>query len=200
MKLWNGFVQRRVLLAAVAVFSLWTMAGVQSSNGAVLSYNGTTVGAPTWNRPVQSNPPTPPLSGVGTATPFSIFTFSVDTSSAYDFLSTGTNPSNWDNYLFLYHDSFDPTQPFTNVIVGNDDFASTIGKAGFNGVPLTAGVWYFAVTTGFGNSDFGTFTNTITGTGAISGVPEPGTWLTGLVTVGAGVSGMFSRRRRVGSR
>ena len=154
-----------------------------------LSYSGTTVGQPTWNRPLSGNPPTS-LSGVGTATRYSVFEFFVDTSGAYNFLSVATNPANWDNYTFLYQNSFNPLAPLTNVLRGNDDFPD-VGQSGFNGVSLTAGVNYFLVTTGFGNTSTGAFTNTITGPGNIAAVPTPAL-LPGLI--GMGVAALRKRK------
>jgi hypothetical protein len=101
----------------------------------------------------------------------------VDLSGAYDFLS---DPLGFDNYTFLYQTSFAPGAQLTNVIIGNDDVPP--GNSGFNGVALNAGVNYFFVTTGYSNSNFGTFQNTITGPGNIflaggATVPEPSTFV-----------------------
>jgi hypothetical protein len=191
-----AFISATCLSATLATLSV-----AAPSLAGTLTYTGTTVGGPTWNRPIQGNPPVPPLSGVGTATPYSVQSFSVDASGAYDFLSTATNPSGWDNYTFLYANSFDPTAQFANVIIGNDDFnddVSNIGQSGFNGVSLTAGVAYFFVTTGFGNGDAGQFSNTISGPGNISlhsptPVPEP---TTTLALLGFGLLGAGSAVKR----
>ncbi len=170
-----------------------------------VQYIDTTVGGPTWNRPVGGDPPTPPTSGVGTSVPYQVQPFYVSASGNYDFLSVGTNPAGWDNYLFLYQGQFDPNDQFNGVIIGNDDFPG-IGQAGFDGVPLTAGTQYFLVTSGFSNFDEGQFTNTITGSGnntAILGlipqntVPEPATMA---VFGGMALAGMFGYRRRKAAR
>ncbi|WP_414527739.1 hypothetical protein [Nodularia chucula] len=154
------------LAVTSAVFLAVSLGGISKSLAIV--FTGDTTGQPTWNRPVQGNPPTN-LSLAGTAVPYSVQEFFVDTNGAYNFLSTTI----WDNFTFLYASAFNPTAPFTNVIIGNDDFP-TIGISGFNGVNLTANQSYFFVTTGFANSDFGTFTNEITGPGTITlGSPTP---------------------------
>ncbi len=120
----------------------------------------------------------------------------MDTAGSYDFLSDAVDPVNWDNYLFLYLNSFDPLDQFANVIIGNDDLPS-IGLSGFNGVNLSTGTTYVLVTTGFTNFDTGAFENTITGPGNVItdlavAVPEP---LSGSL-VGMALAATLMRRRR----
>ena len=143
------------------------------------------------------------ISGTATNTRFSFRGFTVDLSGSYNFLSTSLTPANWDNYTFLYNNSFSPTAPFTNVLIGNDDLLDTTGLSGFNGVNLTAGTNYFFVTTGFSNKDAGTFNNTINGPGNITlsaatptSVPEPWTILGSLI--GGGV--VLRMRRKLSAR
>lgn len=161
---------------------------------ASISYNGDTTGDPTWNRPLSGAPPSG-LSGVGTAVPYEVFAFTVGTAGAYDFVSSATTQG-YDNYLHLYHTSFNPVSQFTNIIIGNDDFP-TPGISGFNGVNLSTGVSYFLVTSGFNNDDFGAFTNRITGPGNITPggtpIPEPSTWA--LAGLGLAAAGLLRRRR-----
>ncbi len=137
-------------------------------------FTGTTVGGPTFNRPVAGTPPTS-LSGVGTAVPYNFLSFTVSNSGSYNFLSEAIAPANWDNYLFLYQNSFNPGAPLSNALIGND--YPTIGRSGFD-FTLTSGTTYVLVTTGFGNDDKGVYSNTISGQGVAtptSTVPEPST-------------------------
>src|SRR5580698_4690093 len=77
-----------------------------------IAYNGTTLGGPTWNRPVENgdDPPTD-LSGDGDAVPFDVHEFTVDTAGIYALVSNAIDPFGWDNYTFLYVNTFDPTAP-----------------------------------------------------------------------------------------
>ena len=162
-----------------------------------VTFTGTTAGGPTWNRPVAGTPPVPPPSGVGTNVPYSVTQLTVGTSGSYVFQSTATNPAGWDNYTFLYQNSFNPLSQFTNVLIGNDD-NPTIGLSGFT-INLTAGTTYFFINTGFENTDFGQWSATVTGPGTIivgggANVPEPNT----MILLGSGLSGLIAiaRRRR----
>lgn len=161
----------------------WLVVGIviacqaSSASAGVIVYNGDTTGGPLWNRPNAAAPPSV-LSGAS-AVPYHVQQFHVDLGGAYDFLST--TPS-WDNFTFLYQTSFDPGAQLTNVIIGIDDFGFSFTDSGFNGIALNTGVNYFFVTTGFDNTKFGTFQNSITGPGNIflgpvTAVPEPSTFV-----------------------
>jgi hypothetical protein len=141
---------------------------------ATVTYSGTTVGGPVWNRPVSN---CAGLSGVGTATPYSTQQFYVTSAGAYDFFSNqsggGTQPDGgFDGFIFVYQDSFNPATPLTNCVAGNDD-AAVIGLSEILGLALDANRTYVYVTTGFGNTDAGPFSNQITGGGNIVLGPAP---------------------------
>jgi hypothetical protein len=171
----SAILPRRRLLKTKFLISFVVLASLCATAG-ILNYSDTTAGGPTWNRPVQGNPPVPPLSITGTAVPYHVLSFVVDTSGSYDFLSTATVPADWDNYLFLYANGFNPLDQYNGVLIGDDDFSTTPGLSGFT-APLTAGTSYFLVTTGFENTSFGEFSNSVQGPGDFGGpqVPEPAT-------------------------
>jgi hypothetical protein len=146
------------MLVAVALFAT-------ASAVAAITFEGTTVGGPTWQRPVEGAPPTS-LSGIATAVPYVSTPFSVTVGGTYVFVSQTTVPVIWDNFTLLYQGSFAAASPLANVLLGDDDFTNTAGMSGFTSV-LTAGTSYFFVTTGFGNSDDGAFSNSIIGPGRV---------------------------------
>ena len=155
----------------------------------VLTITGDTTGGPTYDRPIEDLSGT---SGVGTDVAYRTFKFHVTASGDYSFFTTG----DYDTFDFLYA-SFDPSAPLANAILANDDLFG-IGTSGFL-ASLLAGVDYTLVTTGFGNGDFGFFSSTIGGPGAIVAaaavtVPEPE--VLALLMVGAGAMGLRMRRRK----
>ena len=153
---------RRLLVATVLFACVATAHAV--------TYEGTTAGGDPWNRPLEGEPPTA-LSAIGTAVPFTVTPFTVSVSGNYVFISQALVPLNWDNFTFLYQGSFDAAAPLTNVLIGNDDFDSSIGLSGFTHV-LTTGTSYFFITTGFSNSSLGTYSNSIIGPGQVV-IPGP---------------------------
>lgn len=161
----------KTTLVALAAAAVLCLAGQAQAVG----YSGTTTGAPTFNRPMAGAPPTS-LSGVATAVRYSAQSFTVSTSGTYQFLSIAIG--GWDNFSLLYQNTFVPTSSLTNVLVGNDDYLNDINNIGVSGfsAALVAGTPYFYVTTGFSNTSFGAFTDSITGPGLVTlpQVPEPG--------------------------
>ncbi|WP_309740218.1 PEP-CTERM sorting domain-containing protein [Chamaesiphon sp. OTE_20_metabat_361] len=182
-----AFTSTSILFGFTALISSFVIPNAQA---ATFNYTETTMDAPTWNRPVENfnSPPTAIAGASGEAVSYSSFGFTVSDPDNYVFQST----ANFDNYTFLYQNSFNPTNPLLNILIGNDD-NPTIGLSGFT-TALTAGTNYFLVTTGFDNPDVGTFSNTITGVGNVTptAVPEPATILGSLVAIGSGV---YARRR-----
>ncbi|WP_218082869.1 PEP-CTERM sorting domain-containing protein [Anthocerotibacter panamensis] len=166
------------LTLAVVFLSLSSLA-----QAATFTYTGDTTGGPTFTRP-SADPDTaailPALSGLGRNDRFQSFVFTVDTPGVYNFTSAQT----FDGYLFFYQNSFSPTSPLTNALLGNDDDATLgIGFSSLSGINLTTNTSYILVTTGFDFSEFGTFTNTIVGPGNAVPGPEPSTTL-GLLMLG----------------
>ncbi|MCU0633462.1 MAG: PEP-CTERM sorting domain-containing protein [Gemmatimonadaceae bacterium] len=177
--------------ATLAVAALAVSAAVASAQ----SYNNTTVGGPTFNRTVECSG----LSLVGTAVRYHVQGVYTGTAGVRTFTSVATNPVNWDNYLFLYANPFNPLAPTVGCLAGNDDGPAGIGQSQFS-FNMAANTQYFLVTSGFGNDDAGAFTNTVTGGTVTFGtlptvvIPEPSTYA--LLATGVVGLGVIARRRR----
>ncbi|MEA5621437.1 hypothetical protein [Nostoc sp. UHCC 0251] len=177
---WQKSLLRSIPIASAAIPAAGvaialSISVILPSQASTISYSGDTTNALTFNRPQTegfeggTNPPTS-LSSNGTAVPYYSQPFFVDTTGSYNVVGSQAFLS----IQFLYQNSFNPTTPLVNLLSGNDPFPDE-GTSGFSGLSLTANNQYFLVTTGFDNSNnsFGTFTNTITGPGNITLVPEP---------------------------
>jgi hypothetical protein len=166
-----------------------------TSAASAQTYSGTTLGGLTYNRQVNA---CAGASGTGTAVRYSVQALYTTTTGSFTFNSVAVSPSGWDNYLFLYQNTFTATAPATNCVNGNDDFGS-IGVSQFVSM-LTAGTQYYLVTTGFANTDAGSFTNRVTGPSAVvfgtigTVVPEPAT--AALLLSGMLITFGVARRRR----
>ncbi|MDN3675886.1 T9SS type A sorting domain-containing protein [Flavobacterium paronense] len=113
------------------------------------------LGGSTWDRPLASGTG---LSGVGVGISYHIYgPFTVDTGGSYTFTST----QDFDGYIFVYQNSFDPNDQLTNFVAGNDDS----GPGSVITTNLTTGTDYYFVTTSFSPTDFGNFSTVITGAG-----------------------------------
>jgi hypothetical protein len=172
--------------SALAIAAALTLAAGAAQADNTFTWEGDLTGAPTWDRPFSTFSG---ISSIGSGVGYQALEFAVTASGAYDFLST---TDGWDNFTFLYSPAFDPAQPLVNGLIGNDDRGG-LTTSGFI-VELTAGVNYIFVTTAFAPSDFGAFTNTITGPGTVNVVPEPGTYV--LMALGLAGIGAWVRRRR----
>lgn len=133
-------------------------------------YSGDTTGGPLWDRPIGTGPS---ISGLGPVN-YSVQPFIVDAAGLYTIDSVQSDDFGvWDGYLHLYQGSFDPTDQLTGLIGGNDDGPGGIGTSQILDIALNTGTTYYAVTSGFAAGDVGGFTNTISGVGNITLVPEP---------------------------
>lgn len=175
--------------------ALAAMAGqgnASRTNAVIGTFTGTTVGAPVYNRGSGCSG----LSGVGTATPFHVQPFTVSTSGSYSILSVQNG--GWDGYIHLYQGSFNPGTPLTNCIASNDDFVN-IGQSLIPVVNLTAGDSYFLVTSGFANTDSGTFTTTLESLFQAP-VPTMSAVNLGVMAFGVLLLGVYVQRRTAASR
>ena len=130
-----------------------------------ITHTGVTTSDPTYNRlqvPDPSNPTvlTPNTAGAN-ADHYDAYTFSVNVSGQYSFLTATT----FSGYQFLYA-PFTPTVPTAGAVIGNQELSFGVGN-GFQQT-LTAGTAYTLVTTGFFNTSTGFFSATIGGPGAIA--------------------------------
>lgn len=151
-----------------------------------------------WQRP-EANGSSPPilLSSTATSTPRDPMAFGVSKSGLYNIISTAIG--GWNNYTLLYASS--TIGGLGDIMLGNDDLGSS-GASGFTGVYLEAKAmynsnqYYNVVTTGYSNSDFGSYLLSINGPGEVTfypfGVPESPTWV--LMIFGVGIVGAALRR------
>ncbi len=174
-----------LLLIATAL----SLAGA-SAFGGTYTFNGDTTGLSPFNRPTE---PGDALSDIGTAVPYFAQSFTVGVSGSYNLILQAGDSGSYDTFLHLYAGAFNAGQPLNNFLAANDDapggsaFGSTL-----SGISLTAGSTYTLVADGFGNSDFGAFTASISGPGSVAPVPEP----SALALGGLGVAGLLAARRR----
>ncbi len=117
------------------------------------------LGVNIWTRPLADGSA---LSGVGVDVSYHVYgPFTVDVSGSYTFTSSQID---WDGFIFVYQNSFTPTDQLTNYVAGNDD----AGPGSVITTNLTTGIQYYFVTTGFDSGDFGNFETTITGVGTVT--------------------------------
>lgn len=122
---------------------------------ALISYSGTNVGGPQWDRPIGG---TCTISGLGPVR-YHEYSFVAAGTGYYDIASV----QDYDGYLHLYHTAFNPLDQCTNLMAGDDDGPGGIGTSLIEGVWLEAGTTYYVITSAWGAGDEGTFDNTIDG-------------------------------------
>ncbi len=125
----------------------------------MITYHGDTTGQPTFIRPLED---LNGLSGLSGGLSYDVRSFTVDKAGSYDIISVTA----FDGYLGLYRASFDPNASLANALKYDDDLIS-VETSGLT-YDLSPGVTYFALVTGFNNTDFGSYAVSIVGDGAIS--------------------------------
>ncbi len=153
---------------------------------------------PTFNRPLQGNPPTG-LSGVGTAVRYDLLPFYVTAPDTYlmQTLSASLSPGSADDtFIVLYQNSFNSASPLVNALRADDDNGP--GGLSLMSYALSPSVQYYLVVTSFSNGALGDYTGSITNPGngmAVLGVvPEPSSAMMMLTALAIG--GLAAARRR----
>lgn len=124
------------------------------------SYSSSNETGVTYTRPSQGA-----TCEMSTTTPqYDVFSFVVDVTGSYTILNAYSE--NYDGYLHIYANSFDPNNPCATYLAGNDDYNgiaySTVT------VTLTASTPYYIVTSAWESYQSGTYTTTIEGPGEAS--------------------------------
>jgi hypothetical protein len=161
-----------------------------------LLFTGTNVGGTSWDRPFASDGSC--CSGLGPVR-LHAQVFHITEDDVCDISSV----QNFDGYLLVYADSFNPLNQSNNFVAGNDDGNGGIGTSDIAGLALDGNRNYLLVTTGFAAGDEGDFSNTVSC--AVAGVNAGGAapqivpiWNKfGLITfiIGLLLIGMFSLKR-----
>lgn len=120
---------------------------------AATTFYGSTAAQPFFNRPESLAA----LSGVSTRYAVQPFRSNADSSCSIE----GVQEGGFDGMLFLYHGSFDPTSPLTNLVALNDDSTSGSGSSRIEPLSLDFSADYFLVTAGYQAGGAGTFSNMI---------------------------------------
>ena len=172
-------------LHVFAVAALAATSGLAMAN--VVLFNGDTTSGPTYNRTLSGNPPTG-LSAVGTAVRYEVIPVYVNFSGSVNFEITS---GSYDTFMTLYSGMFNPASALTNAQVADDD--AGVGSLSLFTSGLLGGTQYFVVVSGFGNSDFGTYSLRMSSTSSnitIGLIPSPGS----LAMIGG--AGLIAGRRR----
>ncbi len=132
----------------------------------VFTFGGDTTDDPTFRRAFVSSTSCSP-SVIATAVRYETFTFMPPRDSEY--AVQADYDFDFDGYLFLYEDSFDPSEPCLNLLASDDDYpGSDETGSRIESVMLMAGTTYVIVVTGNGNDDFGVFTGFVEDLNAVS--------------------------------
>jgi hypothetical protein len=146
----------RIQIPAALFISILSLMVTTVTNAATSwSYQGSNVGGPTFNRPGEYEPI---LSGK--MVPYQAQGFSVNNTTNCMFYSA----QDYDGFLLLYKDMFDPSDPLKNLIAANNDAVLGINNTSLVWlVPLflQAQRSYVLVTSAFNVGESGSFENTV---------------------------------------
>ncbi|MCA9997568.1 MAG: right-handed parallel beta-helix repeat-containing protein, partial [Anaerolineales bacterium] len=123
------------------------------------SYSDTTTGNPFWTRPNEGGTCTVSTNSVR----YHVQAFVVDTSGIYNMLSI----QNYNGYLHLYQDSFNPFDQCANYLYGDNDSGLSGNTQSEVITTLEAGRVYYLVTSGVSSGAYGNFTNSFSGAGTV---------------------------------
>ena len=121
---------------------------------AATTFYGTTAGHPFFSRPDELGVPS------GRSTRFEMQPFKLNASSTCYIL--GVQEGTFDGMIFLYRNSFDPSDPTANLIAASDDGSEFgVGTSRIEPLDLFASDDYFLVTAGYYEDGSGTFSNQV---------------------------------------
>ncbi|MCB9603732.1 MAG: hypothetical protein H6722_12210 [Sandaracinus sp.] len=120
---------------------------------------GTTSGAPRWERPFADGCPATSYSAAGSSVPRTEHFFCNDGGAAgvFDFELSGAID---DSYLIVYDGLGIPANDF--LCLASDDEGGSDNQAAVRGLAVGAGARITVVVTGFGNSDWGSYQLAVT--------------------------------------
>lgn len=125
------------------------------------AYSQSTIDSRTWARP---NANCQTLSSTSNSR-YETQILSVNVSGEY---TIATEYENFDGYVHLYDEQFNPFDPFLGCIDGDDDSGpGGLSTSQLNNVFLHAGRSYYIVNSGFNDTDSGTYTTRISGPGGV---------------------------------
>lgn len=181
--------RRRIkLVRAALTTSVLVVGAMQGAHAHMITVTGDTTGAQTYLRPSEGGQEHESWRG---STAFRVIdVYLKEDADLINFTTTCA----FDCGMFVYEGSFNPVDPYTHYLGGDDNYV------GFKTAALGGGLYaghYAVVITGDSAQEFGYFTTTIASTAAFSvsaAVPETSTWL--MLGAGLALLGFMATKRR----